>query len=87
MLPLMQQCYDAAVSARDLARAVKSNDIAPLSVGVSRTVNMTTFVDPLAQMFAAYPGAQLKIKRGNTAEVCTHAERRRNGARPGWAVG
>jgi DNA-binding transcriptional LysR family regulator len=69
MLPLMQQCYDAAMSARSLARAVKSSDVAPLSVGVSRTVNMTTFVGPLSQMFAAYPGAQLKIRRGNATEL------------------
>lgn len=69
MLPLMQQCYDAAMSARSLARAVKSNDVAPLSVAVSRTVNMAGFVGPLSQMFAAYPGAQLKIRRGNTTEV------------------
>ena len=71
MLPLMQQCYDAAMSARSLARAVKSSDVAPLSVAVSRTVNMTTFVGPLSQMFAAYPGAQLKIRRGNAAELST----------------
>src|SRR5271167_1036734 len=71
MLPLMQQCYDAAMSARTLARAVKSNDVAPLSVAVSRTVNMATFVGPLSQMFAAYPGAHLKIRRGDAVEVST----------------
>src|SRR3954447_17811352 len=69
MLPLMQQCYDAAMSARSLAKAVKSNEVAPLSVAVSLTVNMATFVDPLSQMFAAYPGAQLKIRRGNAVEL------------------
>jgi DNA-binding transcriptional LysR family regulator len=71
MLPLMQQCYDAAMSARSLARAVKNNDVAPLSVAVSRTVNMANFVGPLSQMFAAYPGAQLKIRRGNATEIGT----------------
>jgi len=69
MLPLMQQCYDAAMSARSLAKAVKSNEVAPLSVAVSLTVNMATFVGPLSQMFAAYPGAQLKIRRGNATEL------------------
>jgi len=71
MLPLMQQCYDAATSARTLARAVKSNDVAPLSVAVSRTVNLGNFVTPLSEMFAAYPGAQLKVRRGTATEVGT----------------
>lgn len=65
MLPFMQQCHDAAMSARSLARSVKSNDVAPLSVAVSQTVNLATFIGPLTQMFAAYPGAQLTIRRGD----------------------
>lgn len=69
MLPFLQQCYDAALSARTLAKAVKSSDVAPLSLAVSRTVNMSNFVAPLSEMFAAYPGAQLKIRRGSGAEV------------------
>jgi DNA-binding transcriptional LysR family regulator len=71
MLPLMQQCHDAAMSARSLARAVKSNELAPLSLAVSRTVSMALFVGPLSQMFAAFPGAQLKIRRGSGADVAT----------------
>ena len=33
MLPLLQQCYDAATSAKSLAKAVQSSDVAPLNVG------------------------------------------------------
>ncbi|HME21444.1 MAG TPA: LysR family transcriptional regulator [Acetobacteraceae bacterium] len=69
MLPLMQQCYDAALSARNLAKAVKSSDIAPLPLGVSNSVSMAVFGQPLAELFRAYPGAQLRIRRGAPAEV------------------
>jgi DNA-binding transcriptional LysR family regulator len=69
MLPLLQQCHDSAVSARSLARAVKSSEVAPLSLAVSRTVNMAGFVTPLSELFAAYPGAQLKIRRGGGPDV------------------
>ena len=32
MLPLMQQCYESALSAKRLARSIKTNEIAPVSV-------------------------------------------------------
>src|SRR5271167_3344283 len=38
MLPMMQQCYQAAQSAQALARAVKSSEVAPLSLALSRTI-------------------------------------------------
>ncbi|HME27470.1 MAG TPA: LysR family transcriptional regulator [Acetobacteraceae bacterium] len=69
MLPLMQQCYDAALSARNLAKAVKSSEIAPLQLGVSNSVSMAVFVQPLVELFRAYPGAQLRIRRGAAADV------------------
>lgn len=69
MLPLLQQCFDAAVSAQTLARAVKSNDVAPLSLAVSRSVNIAVFISPLGELFRAYPGVQLKLKRGSRADV------------------
>jgi DNA-binding transcriptional LysR family regulator len=69
MLPLMQQCYDAALSARNLAKAVKSSEIAPLRLGVSNSVSMAVFVQPLAELFRAYPGAQMRVRRGAAADV------------------
>jgi DNA-binding transcriptional LysR family regulator len=69
MLPLMQQCHDAATSARNLARAVKASEVARLHMGISHSVTMATFIRPLAELFRAYPGAQLKIRRGTAADV------------------
>ena len=65
MLPLLQQCYDAAVSAQNLAKAVQSSDVAPLNLGLSRSINMAAFMQPMSELFRAYPGVELKIRRGS----------------------
>ncbi len=71
MLPLMQQCFDAALSAKSLAKAVQSNDVAPLSIGISNSINIELLVSPFSELFRAYPGAQLKIRRGGPREIVT----------------
>jgi len=63
MLPFMQQCYDAATGAQALARAVQSSDVAPLNLGLSRSINMAAFMTPISALFRAFPGIQLKIRR------------------------
>ena len=70
MLPLLQRCYDSALSAKDLARSMKTSEIAPLSIAVSRTVNMALLMPPLHELSRAYPGLQLKVKRGTALEIC-----------------
>jgi DNA-binding transcriptional LysR family regulator len=64
MLPFMQQCYDAAVGAQELAKAVKSSDVAPLNLGLSCSINMAAFMQPISELFRSYPGIQLRIRRG-----------------------
>jgi DNA-binding transcriptional LysR family regulator len=64
MLPLMQQCYDAALSAKTLATAMKKNEIAPLSIAISQTINIALFMPQLNELSRAFPGIQLKIRRG-----------------------
>lgn len=71
MLPLLQQCHDAAHSAKSLARAVQSNEVAPLALGIMRGINMARFMGPLGELFRAFPGAQLRIRRGSAAEILT----------------
>lgn len=69
MLPLMNQCYQAAQSAKTLARAVKSNDVSPLPLAISNSINIEILVAPLTELFRAYPGAQIKIRRGRPREI------------------
>jgi DNA-binding transcriptional LysR family regulator len=69
MLPLMQQCHQAALTAKSLARAVKSSGVAPLPIVVSNSVNIELLVGPFTELFRAYPGAQIKIRRGRPGDV------------------
>jgi DNA-binding transcriptional LysR family regulator len=64
MLPYLQQCFDAALGAQALARAVQSSDVAPLNLGLSCSINMAAFMPAISELFRAYPGIQLKIRRG-----------------------
>ena len=69
MLPLMQQCYDSALAAKSLATAMKKNQIAPVSIAVSPTINISLFMAQLNELTRAYPGVQLRIKRGGGDEI------------------
>jgi DNA-binding transcriptional LysR family regulator len=69
MLPMLQQCYDAAVSAKSLAKAVQYSDVVPLNVAVANCVNMTVLSRCLAELARALPGAELKVRRGASTGV------------------
>ncbi len=69
MLLPMQQCYDAAASAQALARAVKSSNVAPLSLGITLSINISAFMPTISELFRAYPGLQLKIRRGSSSDI------------------
>ncbi|MFN3958817.1 MAG: LysR family transcriptional regulator [Parvularculaceae bacterium] len=69
MLPLLQRCYESALTARELARAVTKNEVAPLSIGVSNTVNLELFMPPVSELFRTFPGLQLRIQHGPAARL------------------
>ena len=69
MLPLMQRCYESAMSARDLARAVTRNEVAPMSVAMSHSVNLENFMEPISELFRGFPGLQLRLFHGQGAEI------------------
>jgi DNA-binding transcriptional LysR family regulator len=69
MLPLLQQCYDSALTAKALAAKVKKGEIASLSLAVSRTLDLGLIIKPLAEMHRAFPGLQLKLRRGSGAQI------------------
>jgi DNA-binding transcriptional LysR family regulator len=69
MLPLLQQCYEAAASAKTLAKAVRGNEVAPLAVTISNSVNIELAMPAFAELFRAYPGIQLRIRRGSPQAV------------------
>jgi DNA-binding transcriptional LysR family regulator len=69
MLPLLTQCYESAINAKALAAKVKSGDVATLAVGVSRTLDLSLLIGPLAEMHRSFAGLQLKLRRGNGTQI------------------
>jgi DNA-binding transcriptional LysR family regulator len=69
MLPLLQQCYESALSAKSLAKDVKSGKVAALCLALSRTIGMDLIVGQLIELVRAMPGLELKVVRGTAAEI------------------
>lgn len=69
MLPLLQRCYDSAMSAKELARAAANPESAPLRLALSRTVCLEKLMGAVASMFRAFPHAQLTLVHGGGPEV------------------
>lgn len=69
MLPLMQQCYDSAVSAKSLATSLKSGAVAPLSIALSAAVNIALIIPFLTELIRVFPGTELKFLRGTGSEI------------------
>jgi DNA-binding transcriptional LysR family regulator len=69
MLPLMQQCYQSAVSAKSLATSMKKGAAASLSLALSQTVDIGLLLAPLMEL-------QRTLCRGNAEAV---AERLKKG--------
>jgi DNA-binding transcriptional LysR family regulator len=75
MLPLLQQCYESAVSAKRLATSFKSGAVASLTLALSRTVPIALLVAPLKELVRAFPTLELKFLRGTSAEVAENLKK------------
>ncbi len=69
MLPLLQQCYESAVTAKTLAKDVKSGKVAALCLALSRTIGMELVVSHLTELSRTIPGLELRIVRGTASEI------------------
>jgi len=69
MLPLIQQCYDSAVTAKSLAGAIKSGRVAPLKLALSLSVNIAIVLPALTEISRSFPGLELKFLRGATGDM------------------
>lgn len=69
MQPLLQQCFDAALTAKSLATKIKKGEVASLSVAVSRTLDLELILAALAEMQRSFPGIQLKLRRGTGTQI------------------
>lgn len=72
MLPLLQRCYDSALNAKELARSIGSEDVAPLSVGISNSVGIDRFLPSMSEVFRSFSGLQLRILRGGKDQIVAY---------------
>jgi DNA-binding transcriptional LysR family regulator len=72
MLPLLKQCYDSAISARSLASAIKKGEVGSLRLAVSHTIDPSLVTPHVVELGKLFEGLDLKILRGNGAEVLEH---------------
>ncbi len=64
MLPLLRQCYQSAIAAKEIATAVKKGDITTLAIAVAPAIDIELLMPPLNEMFSKFTGLQLRIVRG-----------------------
>jgi DNA-binding transcriptional LysR family regulator len=69
MLPLLQQCYDSATSAKALASSLKTGAVAPLSIALSSAVDLALIVPNLTELMRAFKGLELRFLRGTRNQL------------------
>lgn len=69
MLPHLQRSYDAAQAAKQMARGLGRAEIAPLTLGVARTVENAALERVLAELGAGLAGLELALTSGSSAEL------------------
>ena len=69
MLPFLQQCYESAHSAKQLAQSLKTGNVQPLSVAMSHAVNITVIIDHLTELTRSFSGLEIRFLRGTANEI------------------
>jgi DNA-binding transcriptional LysR family regulator len=69
MLPLLQQCYDAASGARMLASSFKSGEIGALRIALTHSVDLSLLIPHLEQIRRQFNRLEFRFLRGNAEEV------------------
>src|SRR3982751_5820032 len=69
MLPLLQQCYDAASGARMLASSFKSGEIGALRVALTHSIDLSVLIPHLEQIKRQFNRLEFRFLRGTSHEV------------------
>ncbi|WP_068073586.1 LysR family transcriptional regulator [Novosphingobium lentum] len=69
MLPLLTQCHDSALGAKSLAAQVQRGEVSVLAVGITRSFDLDLLLPSLNEVRAAFAGLQLRVMRGNGAQI------------------
>jgi len=68
-LPLIRQCYESATAAKALAQSLTSGETAVLAMAVCSAFDLDLLTEMLGELRRAFPTLQLKLRRGDDAEV------------------
>jgi DNA-binding transcriptional LysR family regulator len=69
MLPLLKQCYESAVSARELASSMKKGEVASLRLALSHTFDINLLMPHLNEVRRRYARLECRLLRGTASEV------------------
>jgi DNA-binding transcriptional LysR family regulator len=69
MLPMLQQCFDSAMTAKSLAQSIKAGAVAPLAIGLSLAVDITLIISFVTELVRSLPGLELRFVRGTGPEI------------------
>jgi DNA-binding transcriptional LysR family regulator len=69
MLPLLKQCYEAAVGARSLASSFKSGENGALRIALSHSIDLSLLIPFLDQIKRQFNRLEFRFLRGNSREV------------------
>lgn len=75
MLPMLQQCYDSALTAKSVAQSIKKGAVAPLSIALSEAIDITLLVPFITELVRALPGLELRFLRGPCRDVAEHLKK------------
>ena len=69
MLPLLKQCYDSALAARSVAKAIKSGEAGTLRLALSRTIDQSLVMPHVVELGKLFRRLELRLFRGTAPEV------------------
>jgi DNA-binding transcriptional LysR family regulator len=69
MLPLLSQCYESALSARELALSIKKGEVAALRLALSHTFDINLLLPHLNELRGRFDRLDCRLLRGTGPEV------------------
>ncbi|MBX9778532.1 MAG: LysR family transcriptional regulator [Xanthobacteraceae bacterium] len=69
MLPLLNQCYESALSARELALSIKKGEVAALGLALSHTFDINLLLPHLNELRGRFDRLDCRLLRGTGPEV------------------
>jgi DNA-binding transcriptional LysR family regulator len=69
MLPLLQQCFEAASGARSLAASLKSGEVGALRIALTHSIDLSLLIPYLDQIKRQFNRLEFRFLRGDSQQV------------------